>query len=215
MKYGHTLFKEFLLLSFALSVIFAGVLLFDLDLQISSLLYSDADFPLLNSLAFTGKYLPILISVVCLSFVFLKKHPFKKSALLAACLMCLGPGIINNLILKPYFQRPRPVEIEQFSKRSDVDFVPLFQRGNSPEFSSFPSGHCGAAFFLIFPWFCLPLRKKYGMKLFIPGFIFGSIIALIRIIQGKHFFSDTVASFAVVYFCGLLLASVIFRDQNS
>ena len=213
------LLLELLVLIIVISGSFICIRLFALDIKLSELLYKEqyATSAFLNTLAFIGKYLPVVIATICLFSLprlFKKNHSLKKEALLAVCLLVVGPGLINNYLLKPYFKRPRPVEINHFNKEVNTKFIEVLQHGTEGKYTSFPSGHCGAAFSLMFPWFCIRHRKKHGFLLIVPGFAFGSLVALVRIMQGRHFLSDTIAAFAVVYLSGLLLAGFMFRANE-
>ena len=210
---------EFFVCCSLVGAIFIGIRYFNLDLRLSEKLYLETDVneTLLGLIAFIGKYLSVLIACLLLTalpWLYKKKHPFRKEALLAVLLLGTGPGLINNFVLKPFFNRPRPNEIKHFNKNSSTSFIPVLQRNPHGKFRSFPSGHTGAAFFLMFPWFFLRLRQRYGLKLLLPGFIFGCVIGTTRIIQGKHFLSDTIASFTLVYVCGLMLAMFFLQERN-
>lgn len=202
-------------------IIFTGLILLirltDLDLSVSDKVFSLNAFKTnktLEVMARTGKYLSVVFGgalVIILPYLIKKNSHRVKEVMLTLFILVLGPGLLNNFVCKPFFKRARPLQIERFDSSSKNKFIPALSRGSKKEWSSFPSGHAAAAFFFIFPWFWLPLRTKYGWRLFIPGFIFGVSVGSVRILQGQHFLSDIVASLALVYLTGLVLALIFYR----
>lgn len=167
--------------------------------------------------AWIGKYLSVIVCsvfILLLPYLLKKKSPFAKEALLAIFILITGPGLINNFLLKPFFQRPRPVQIERYNESSQIKFVPALSIGKVESHTSFPSGHSGAAFFFIFPWFCLRFRKEFGIRLIIPGLIFGVMTGSVRILEGRHFASDVLASLAVVYITGTILSYFFYKKSD-
>ncbi|MCM8537066.1 MAG: phosphatase PAP2 family protein [Lentisphaeraceae bacterium] len=82
-------------------------------------------------------------------------------------------------------------------------------RGADPADRSFPSGHAGAAFFLLAPWFIRRVREQFGWKVFALPFLWGGAVSVVRILQGQHFFSDCLASLFVVYFTSFFLSYLL------
>lgn len=192
----------------------------NLDLILSDKAHSITGFEttsLLGAAAWIGKYLSVIacsIFLLSLPFLLKKKSPFAKEALLAICILVTGPGMVNNFLLKPFFKRPRPVQIERYTEKAPSTFVPALSRGEINTHTSFPSGHSGAAFFFIFPWFCLRFRKKYGIRLIIPGIVFGIMTGSVRILEGRHFASDVLASLTVVYLTGTVLSYFFYKKSK-
>ena len=192
----------------------------NLDLKISDAAFNLTAFnssKMLTVAAWIGKYMSVIFcSVVILALPWLWKtdHKFKKEATFAIFLLAVGPGFMNNFIFKPYFKRPRPFQIERYNDQNNYKYTPPLVQGTNRKHTSFPSGHARAAFFFIFPWFCLRYRREYGIRLIIPGFIFGLITGSIRIMEGNHFFSDIMASLAVVYLTGTVLSYLLFSEDE-
>ena len=214
--------KKFILELSGALLFFVCVLLliryFNLDLNLSDKANAITGFQtteLLGAAAWIGKYLSVIFcSLLLLSLPWLKKNnsPLIREASLAVLLLLIGPGLLNNFIFKPLFKRPRPVQIERYNKESQVNFKPALSIGTVKSHTSFPSGHSGAAFFFIFPWFCLRFRKKYGIRLIIPGLIFGIMTGSVRVLEGRHFLSDVIASLTVVYITGIILSYFIYKN---
>lgn len=119
--------------------------------------------------------------------------------------LLLGPGLIINIALKDQWGRPRPDEIVDFG--GECQFVPVGSPGTLDRHnSSFPSGHAAMGFFLLTPAFVLYRRHPQlagGVLRF--GITYGILIGLLRIIDGKHFASDVLWAFGLVYFTSYFL----------
>lgn len=212
---------EFLLASLVFICIIISIRFTGLDLIVSDTAHNITTFNStmpLKIAAWMGKYFSVIfcgIVIIILPWLWKTNHKFKKEALFAVVLLAVGPGFMSNFLFKPHFKRPRPQQIERYRPDSAVKFLPALSPGENITHKSFPSGHAGAAFFFIFPWLCLRLRQKYGLKLIIPGLIFGLLTGAVRILEGKHFLSDIIASLAVVYLTGLIIAFLFFRNSDA
>lgn len=193
----------------------------DFDLKLSDWIYSGSGFKsgiFYTASAFLGKYLSLLLTIYFVyDFVkaFILTHQVKRESLQVIFLFFISLGIVSYLIFKPAMDRPRPEQISNFNKSSSISYVKVFETGRTDGHSSFPSGHAGSAFILMFPWFIIKYRERYGKFAFIPGLIWGLFIGTIRISQGKHFLSDVVGSFLIVYMTGLLLMFLFYRNYNN
>lgn len=214
--------KKFFIEFITALAVFCGILLFirflNLDLKASDTAFELTSFhssTLLETAAWIGKYLSVIFcstALLSLPYLIKKKSPLAREAVLAVCLLAIGPGFLNNFIFKPLFQRPRPVEIQRYNSQSHLSFTPALSIGKSSGGTSFPSGHSGAAFFFIFPWFCLRFRRKYGIRLLVPGLIFGAMTGAVRVLEGRHFISDVIASLCVVYLSATVLSFLLYRN---
>jgi len=214
--------KKFILELLTALIVFTCIFLIirasKLDLIISDKAYELTGFnstTLLGTAAWIGKYLSVIfcsVALISLPYLLKKKKPLAREAILALCLLALGPGFLNNFIFKPLFQRSRPVEIQRYNPESEFKFTPPLSIGDNKNGTSFPSGHSGAAFFFIFPWFCLRFRKKYGIRLIIPGFIFGAMTGAVRVLEGRHYLSDVIASLCVVYLSATVISFFLYRN---
>jgi membrane-associated PAP2 superfamily phosphatase len=123
--------------------------------------------------------------------------------------LALGPGLIVNGLLKPYWGRPRPSQLAVFG--GTAEYIPVWQPGIEVTGASFPSGHASMGFFLMVPGFLLYRRnRRLAVLFFTLGLSAGILVGTARIIQGRHFPSDVLWSAACVYFSALLLY-VLFR----
>ena len=109
--------------------------------------------------------------------------------------LLLGPGIIVNGIFKDHWQRPRPVQTEQFG--GSLKYVPPMVVGDvdGPTARSFPSGHSSVAFSLIAIWFLLRRRHPLWANRMLPfTLVFGLYVGMARMVAGGHYLSDVLFS---------------------
>jgi lipid A 4'-phosphatase len=134
--------------------------------------------------------------------IFLKKQMASKKLhfkhfIVYVVVLILGPGLIVNLVMKPYFHRSRPRELVEF--HGTKHFTPVLTQGdNSSHNPSFPSGHAAVGFMMLVPGFNSRNHSRRAMILFSLGTIWGSLVSVSRMIQGGHFFSDVFYSAAII-----------------
>lgn len=142
-----------------------------------------------------------IVALLCLiPFLFPRWQRYRRPALLYLITFGLGTGLIISL-LKDFWPRPRPVQVIDWGGKSPFKpfFEPLFD--GTPH-KSFPSGHAasGFVFFALF-WGGILIRDKslkiLGLTL---GITFGLLLSSMRILMGAHFFFDTIASAALMWF---------------
>ena len=118
-------------------------------------------------------------------------HQIKKFVIITTLSLVIGPGLIVNVGLKNHWGRPRPYQVLRDNKIYKPFYMPSF---NNHEDNSFPSGHAAIGFFLGMPLIILK-RKRIGFTVSIIG---GSLIGMVRILQGGHYLSDVIFSGIVV-----------------
>ncbi|MBQ3033673.1 MAG: phosphatase PAP2 family protein [Deferribacterales bacterium] len=145
---------------------------------------------------------------------FLKKNLFgikRKTLVFLLVTLILGPGIIVNAVFKENVGRPRPEAIIEFGGTDT--FVGPFTLSNACESNcSFPSGHAALGFY--FMAFGLIAAKAMRKKLLTLGFIIGVIVSLTRIVQGRHFFSDTLFAFFFVFTISALVYELMYDKDG-
>jgi membrane-associated PAP2 superfamily phosphatase len=196
---------------------------FNLDMALSSTFYKPgailnhwpvgADFPW--SWLYEFGAIPGAILMIG-AFLYLVLNFFRgwDSRLTPPCLVlfftCLiGPGIIVNGLLKPYWGRPRPSEIIEFS--GDWSYRKPWEPGVAGKGKSFTCGHCSFAFATVssiafFPFY--PMAATTGAIL---GAGYGTLMSVARIAQGGHFLTDAIWSAIIVFSIIALLYFNIFR----
>jgi lipid A 4'-phosphatase len=119
----------------------------------------------------------------------------------------LGPILVVDATLKEHSGRTRPVNIEQFG--GNRQFTPAFIPADQCEKNcSFVSGHVAtASFIMAFGWLGAPAVRRRWL---LASLAFGSLFALVRMVPGGHFLSDTIFAWFATYF-SLWLTEWLFR----
>jgi membrane-associated phospholipid phosphatase len=147
------------------------------------------------------------------SFFWLRIKSWRDPGLFFALVLIIGPGILVNCVLKPYWSRPRPRATKPFWAGDNPhdpprDFVPVWQKGVGEEDSSFPSGHAAMGFYLMAPAFvCYRRRPWLAAGFLLLGLGSGTLIGLARVVAGCHFPSDVLWAGGIIYFTALVLAA--------
>lgn len=109
----------------------------------------------------------------------------------------LGPILLVDATLKEHSGRTRPVNTTQFggSKQFTPAFIPADQCSQN---CSFVSGHVAtASFIMAFGWLGAPAARRRWL---LASIAFGGIFALVRMVPGGHFLSDTIFAWFATYF---------------
>jgi lipid A 4'-phosphatase len=177
--------------------------------------------PILNGLFDYGTIpanLTALIAAILLigSYLFKRFKSFKNPCLVLLLVYAMGAGLIINGILKEYWGRPRPKQVEEFG--GTQPFRPYYQ----PNFShqpqpskSFTCGHCATGFYFFALAFVgkrlkKPLLWKSGLLF---ALILGIALSLARIMQGGHFFSDTLFSALIMWYTTLIIDWLVYAGE--
>ena len=196
-----------LIFIFAFSIIRFG----ELDQKLTAILYQPNQkiHALLFLFGEVGKYLPpVLIFVFFLYSI--KKTQYRRESIYLMSVLVLGSGLMINAILKPTFTRPRPEYCQEFNPKAEQQFIHAFEATEITDSSSFPSGHTGSAFSLLAIFFVLLNRKspKRHIALLLLC-LFGFSVGATRIIQGRHFLSDILGSFASLWLTCIILMPIL------
>ncbi|MEN9480700.1 MAG: hypothetical protein RLZZ298_2095 [Pseudomonadota bacterium] len=119
----------------------------------------------------------------------------------------LGPILLVDATLKEHSGRTRPVNIEQFggSKQFTPAFIPADQCQQN---CSFVSGHVAtASFIMAFGWLGAPAVRRRWL---LASIAFGGLFAVVRMVPGGHFLSDTIFAWFATYF-SLWVTEWLFR----
>lgn len=199
------------LLGFALLVSLCTVT--DIDLSLSGQFY-DANHPqgwfLQETIPWSwlyryGEYPAILMAVgaavvLVVSFRQRSWMCYRRHCLILVLAVALGPGVLVNGLLKPFWGRPRPRQVMQFG--GSQQYRPWWQPGGPGAGKSFPSGHTSMGYILIAG--ALPFSKRgWRWLVFSGGLVGGTLLGLTRIVQGGHFVTD--ALWAGVLMCGVVI----------
>lgn len=119
----------------------------------------------------------------------------------------LGPILLVDATLKEHSGRTRPVNTVNFggSKQFTPAFIPADQCAKN---CSFVSGHVAtASFIMAFGWLgATAVRRRW----LLASIAFGGVFALVRMVPGGHFLSDTIFAWFATYF-SLWLTEWLFR----
>lgn len=132
-------------------------------------------------------------------------HPlrrFRKLAAYVVSCLALGPGLITNGLLKEFWGRPRPKQIDEFG--GAFPYEPLLTIDPISTGKSFPCGHATMGFFFFCFAFAFLHRSKNWMRWGIVfALVLGGLIGYARLVQGGHFPSDTLWAAGVCWFTSL------------
>jgi membrane-associated PAP2 superfamily phosphatase len=141
-------------------------------------------------------------AVLAAGFFVGRLRRWRKVALFFVLVMAVGPGLVVNAIFKDHWGRPRPNECRVFG--GERAYRRVWEKGPAHSNDSFPCGHASMGFYFVAPWFLLRKRRlKWAISFLALGLVWGSVIGLGRVMQGKHFASDVVWSAGFVYLIGL------------
>lgn len=165
-------------------------------------------------------YVPVMIALVLILIVggsffcirwLTKQSPASLNRLI---LVALGAMVVvyasnecSNL-LKNVWGRYRPVEL---AAENWQHFTPWYQINGQNMHQSFPSGHSAQGWMALYlPLFIAPEQMKKRRSWFYFGVLFGSCVALSRVLIGAHFLSDvTIGSLITI-----ILVYVVTRFLN-
>ncbi|MCB1114101.1 MAG: phosphatase PAP2 family protein [Chlamydiia bacterium] len=158
--------------------------------------------------------IPTILAFLCLPLILFKK--FRKPAQVIVLTMIVGNGLITEFILKDYWGRPRPKQIERYggSQQYRPFWLPNF---HPPEPSrGFVSSHVAAGFLFLTG---VVLTQRYRSRtLFwasvLLSLIFGVGLSLTRMAQGGHFFSDCLVAGLIMWWTALMMNWLVYADED-
>ncbi len=140
----------------------------------------------------------IIWIIIGILLLFFKKYR-KVGAMVIVGLLC--SLVINDYILKPLINRPRPFDLDLEFWKAFYKYPDLVTR---PSSVSFPSGHTSSSFAaataIVFS------RKK---RIWIPSLVLAFLIAFSRIYVHVHYCTDVLAGLLVGVLYGLLAYLII------
>lgn len=199
-----------------------------IDLSIAQFFYDHSNdpvehfitHPLLNFLFDFGPLAANLTAffsallLIC-SYLFKALKKWKNPCLVLLLTYALGAGLLVNGVFKEYWGRPRPKQVEAFG--GTQEFRPFYQpnfKSTVPS-KSFSCGHCAMGFY----FFALALvgRRLHNRKLEALGFILafglGITLSLARMMQGGHFFTDTLFSALIMWYTALSIDWLVYQGE--
>ena len=189
----------------------------ELDIRVTGLLFNpdfytfemrqtwspvrDAAMWLITALA----ALPVIALVVKLILPHRPMLMRPRAVLFLAITLALGPGLVVNGLAKEYWGRPRPIEVQQMGGAHP--FVAWWDpRGTCEKNCSFVSGDVSGGFWTMAPAALTPM--PWRPFAYAGAIALGSGIAVLRMLFGGHFFTDSV-------FAGVITFLIIWLTYNT
>jgi len=142
----------------------------------------------------------MLGSLVVLALSSLKESlsHLRNKAIFVFLVFALGPGLVINALLKPYWGRPRPRQTIEFG--GQYEYKAFWQPGVGAQGMSFPCGHSsvGNAYGVFF-WIFRRSRPKLAYFALFFSLGLSLLMGAGRIVAGGHFMSDVIWSAIIVY----------------
>lgn len=210
-------------LTIALSLLF--ITLPVIDIRFSQLFYVEGKgFParsidVLRTTRAIGQYFPLTFAIVVLVALLLKLIYPKRPCLFPArftvyftSLFLLGPGLLVNVILKPLWDRPRPINTVDFGGLHS--FVDAWSMGGAFFANrSFVSGEtAGVVCLLPLALFVLPEWRRCVLIMLSA---FAIVISVNRIAFGAHFLSDVLISAALMFALAIGLWRLMYSSASN
>jgi lipid A 4'-phosphatase len=160
------------------------------------------------------RFFTISLAIVCLLSLFSKKIAniikfSKKQAGFILIIAILTPGILVHWVMKPIWERARPVNITEFGGK--YEFTDFYHAGAGQDGKSFPSGHASMATSLIALGFVVAQKRR--KQVFIGISVYAFIASMCRVWQGGHYLSDIVFS-ALLTLWTILLVKKFYLDRT-
>jgi lipid A 4'-phosphatase len=198
-----------------------------IDLNTSSFFYlgnrTFVSSPYLDFLFKYGEKLGFVVAGVAL-IIFLysllrnRWVKWRLSSLFMVLAILLGPGLLVNVVMKQFWGRPRPVQIEEFGGKAPFRpfWAPRSLIKPNYEFRSFPSGHSAMGFYyLAFIFIGKRERNKtitytgVGLTTF-----WGGSLMIARVMQCAHFVSDVIASPILMFWVFSAIEKALYGNHR-
>ncbi|MBW1988287.1 MAG: phosphatase PAP2 family protein [Deltaproteobacteria bacterium] len=148
-------------------------------------------------------YLPgLVLTIVAVlawaaSFRLARLAAWRPYIALFALTSIIGAGVLVNGVLKPWWGRPRPVEVEQFG--GHWQYQPPLSPGKMGKGHSFACGHAtmGFVFFAVVFWW--RKSRKAALAGVAATVMLGGLLSAARLVQGAHFFTDCLWSAGLMF----------------
>lgn len=193
------------------------------DLEISRHAFQGESFsthPFFQFFYDWGEYPALTVAVGSLvlllgSFFSKKGSKWRIPALYLLLTFVVGSGLITNAILKEYWGRPRPKQVEEFG--GEHTFRPYYSPNltATAPLKSFPCGHCTTGFYFFSLVFLGRRLKKPWVSRsgWCLAWGLGLALSASRIFQGGHFLSDTLVGAIVMWYTALIIDRILYPES--
>jgi len=138
-------------------------------------------------------------------------QPRGRSVLFLALGLALGPGLLVNVILKEYWDRPRPQQVQEFG--GALAFRPWYKIDGACEKNcSFVSGETSGAFWLVAPASLAPPPLRLPAVALALGV--GVLTGVMRVAFGGHFPSDVLFAGLFTLILVALLRKILIKPDK-
>ncbi|MEW5735013.1 MAG: phosphatase PAP2 family protein [Thermodesulfobacteriota bacterium] len=132
---------------------------------------------------------------------------YRKPLLVLVLTTFVASAVLVNGVLKTYWGRPRPCQVQQFG--GEWEFQKVWPPGKPGRGRSFPSGHASMGFLPIALYAFVRVRPRFARACLGGGLAYGCLMGAARVVQGDHFPTDVLWAFATVAMTGLVLDAAI------
>jgi lipid A 4'-phosphatase len=136
----------------------------------------------------------------------------KKLTLFLLIALISGPVLSVNFVLKEHMGRARPSEIREFGGEKKF-FGAWKVSDQTMSNGSFVSGHAAAAFYFTAFSLCFAAGRKRDIA-FWSAVCYGGLVGMGRVAQGRHFLSDILFAFIVVYVVNKIVHYMMFKEKD-
>ena len=216
----HHWFYFWLLLAVTIAITL-GVSFADGDIWVSTY-FSQENWAIGKQPFFTwlykyGGHVSILLVGFCiliwgLTYKYDRIVKYKNVCILIVLTTILGSSVLINGILKPYWGRPRPVQIEQFG--GPWEYREFYEPGTPAKGQSFPSGHVSIVTIFLVAAFVRNENKKLAVAGVTVGVFLTVSMAVCRIAQGGHFVTDTIWSLCIMMLVAMAIQKGILEKKE-
>jgi lipid A 4'-phosphatase len=129
--------------------------------------------------------------------------------LVVALTSIVGAGLLVNGILKPYWGRPRPSQLQELG--GQYLYRDLLSPGIPGKGKSFPSGHATMGFLFFSLVYFRRKSRTIAWAGGIVGLALGTALSAARVVQGAHFTTDCIWSFGIIWMTATILYYFVLR----
>lgn len=126
--------------------------------------------------------------------------------------LAVGPGVIVNGVFKDNWGRARPSQIIEFGGAATYT-PPFMVAGQCDTNCSFVSGHGALGFWLVTLAFLVP--APWRGRAILGALVCGGLVAVVRIMQGGHFLSDTLYSATITILVSWAMWKAMFGGRET
>ena len=128
----------------------------------------------------------------------------KLSAFLTLALL-IGPGLVGNILVKSYWERPRPRDVAGLG--GSQQFEPLLNWNPDTAGYAIVNGHACMGFYFFAGGLALLAcgRRRTGILVLMAAGALGYFMGKARAVQGEHFLSETLWAAGLVWFSSAIL----------